>query len=322
MINWFRPGAPPPEDVAGYRIYTTALDVETTRAALTRRLTASEHAGRSEESGGRVHSGEARISGVRHGCVPCGDLSGSMKGANGALACLAVEGLADFPGHIGLRYELLGFASASWRGGSARHKWDVWDRPPNPGRLAERMHILYCSTDDHGGGALRDVRHLLRPKLLTENIDGEALLWAAQWLRTVTAARKVVIMLSDGAPVDDSTLSVNGPKILWDHLLTVIRDLQYEGFRVIGIGINHGVPNPYGLHGQIGRLMRPGLRFGRLFLTFSNDFTGCRLRTGALICCRTTLDAQTSCVRTGAAVSTANPGPMPDQRPRFRPLPR
>jgi cobaltochelatase CobT len=161
------------------------------------------------------------------------DHSGSMRGLPIIHALLAVEGAVDALAQAGVATEILGFTTTSWKGGRSRQTWLGVGKFPNPGRLCDLRHIIY-------GAANRTVRHpplmqmALRPDILHENIDGEALIWSAGRLSKKKWKRRVLILVSDGAPVDDSTLLSNADKnILRRHLDAVEHRLAVEGF-VIG----------------------------------------------------------------------------------------
>ena len=161
------------------------------------------------------------------------DHSGSMGGLRMMSALLAVEGAVDALHHANISTEILGHTTTSWKGGKSRRAWRWAGRPSNPGRLCDLRHIVYASADR----SLRSSRHLkmaLRPGMLHENIDGEALMWAAGRLDGARWARRVICLVSDGAPVDDSTLAANqDQKFLERHLEDVEQDLINKGF-VIG----------------------------------------------------------------------------------------
>jgi cobaltochelatase CobT len=183
------------------------------------------------------------------------DHSGSMKGQRAVAACLVIELIADFFHRAGVAYEILGYTTHSWQGGLARKKWISTGRRPNPGRLADLLHIIYRQATDPTPGAPRAVRHLLRSDLLKENIDGEAVFWAGQRLMDLNRSRSILIVISDGAPADDSTLDTNHPTILWDHLKAVISDLNStSGFSLAGIGIDYDLSVLYPTSCTVDRL--------------------------------------------------------------------
>ena len=167
------------------------------------------------------------------------DHSGSMRGQNILLAATAADVVQDFLGHLGIGAEVLGFTTVSWKGGRSRRSWLLRGRPRNPGRLCDLLHIVYRSGDDGTTrGAGWSFRPMLRPDLLKENVDGEALQWAVSRLRACGQSRKILLVISDGAPVDDSTLLANDVGYLDRHLRAVVSDLEAsEDILVAAIGI-------------------------------------------------------------------------------------
>lgn len=174
------------------------------------------------------------------------DHSGSMRGDDAELVCTSAEITADCWSRMGLRYEILGFTTSSWKGGRSREAWVSAGRPPLPGRLCDLLHIIYRSADSTEYGAPESIRKMLRHGFLKENIDGEAILWAAERLRSRPEKRKILLVISDGAPVDDSTLAANFPRILEDHIRSVILGLEYGAeIEIAAIGIGYGVGRYY-----------------------------------------------------------------------------
>jgi cobaltochelatase CobT len=175
------------------------------------------------------------------------DQSGSMRGQKMLLAAASVDVAQDFLRQLGCSVEVLGFTTVSWKGGNARSRWKAMFRPPLPGRLCDLLHIVYLSDGHPGGGAGGWwMRPMLRPDLPKENVDGEALEWAAARLRSKPKSRKILIVISDGAPVDDSTLLANGPDILVRHLREVIGRLQSgSDVAVAALGIGFDVDRYY-----------------------------------------------------------------------------
>ncbi|MGJ4944422.1 cobaltochelatase CobT-related protein [Bradyrhizobium sp. HKCCYLS1011] len=167
------------------------------------------------------------------------DQSGSMRGQKMIFAAASADIAQEFLANLGMSCEVLGFTTSSWRGGRSRAQWRWYLRPRRPGRLNDLLHIIYkdaknqrASSGDHA------FRQMLRPDLPKENIDGEAVLWAADRLRRLPQHRKFLIFLSDGAPVDDSTLLANGPTYLADHLQRVVETINAaRDIRLITIGI-------------------------------------------------------------------------------------
>ncbi|CCD97898.1 conserved hypothetical protein [Bradyrhizobium sp. STM 3809] len=164
------------------------------------------------------------------------DHSGSMRGDPILFAARAALVASDLLKRLGAKHEVLGFTTVRWRGGRSREKWQTDGRPPYPGRLNDLLHIVYCSA----GESLTAQRcaPMLMPGLLKENIDGEAIAWAAARLRQRAERRKHLIVLSDGAPVDDSTLAENGERYLHHHLPEQVREIEAAGdIRIAAIGI-------------------------------------------------------------------------------------
>lgn len=160
------------------------------------------------------------------------DHSGSMRGLRMISAVLAVEGAVDALAHAGIATEILGFTTASWKGGGSRQAWLSAGRPRNPGRLCDLRHIVYGAAD-RSGRLPWHLRLALIPDLLHENIDGEALLWAAGRLASDRWAHRIICLVSDGAPVDDSTLHANADRtLLVRHLEQSERRLIAEGYTV------------------------------------------------------------------------------------------
>jgi len=173
------------------------------------------------------------------------DQSGSMKCARMAAVSAASSLLVELLDEVGIRSEVLGFTTAGWRGGHARAKWQREGRPRRPGRLAALMHIIYKSAEDPPlDEATRRV--MVHPDLPRENIDGEAILWASERLMARPERTRVLMVLSDGAPVDDSTLTQNGPSFLYRHLQAVLHNLGKEPSLLVGgVGIEHRVESLY-----------------------------------------------------------------------------
>jgi cobaltochelatase CobT len=145
-----------------------------------------------------------------------------------------------------VKVEILGFTTKAWKGGEAREKWLTAGKPPNPGRLNDLRHIIYKTADAPWRRAKRSLALMMREGLLKENIDGEALAWAHQRLLARPEQRRILMMISDGAPVDDSTLSVNTGSYLEHHLRQVIHEIETRSpVELIAIGIGHDVTRYY-----------------------------------------------------------------------------
>jgi cobaltochelatase CobT len=181
------------------------------------------------------------------------DHSGSLRGERAMLATVLSEIVADYWKLLGIPYELLGFTTSSWKGGQSRAAWEHAGRPANPGRLCDLLHVVYRSADATNPDVPWSIRYLMRLELLKENVDGEALAWAARRLRERPEARKILLVVSDGTPVDDSTILANDPEILVRHLQQTIAEIQAApDFRLAAIGIDHHVSEYYSDSIEIG----------------------------------------------------------------------
>jgi cobaltochelatase CobT len=174
------------------------------------------------------------------------DNSGSMRGRPITVAATCADILARTLERCGVSVEILGFTTRAWKGGQAREKWLKDGKPVNPGRLNDLRHIIYKSADAPWRRARRNLGLMMREGLLKENIDGEALLWAHGRLIARREQRKILMMISDGAPVDDSTLSVNPGNYLERHLRAVIDLIETRSpVELLAIGIGHDVTRYY-----------------------------------------------------------------------------
>ncbi len=174
------------------------------------------------------------------------DNSGSMRGRPITVAATCGDILARTLERCGVSVEILGFTTRAWKGGQAREKWLKDNKPVNPGRLNDLRHIIYKSADTPWRRARRNLGLMMREGLLKENIDGEALLWAHRRLLGRPEQRKILMMISDGAPVDDSTLSVNPGNYLERHLRAVIELIESRSpVELLAIGIGHDVTRYY-----------------------------------------------------------------------------
>jgi len=174
------------------------------------------------------------------------DNSGSMRGRPITVAAVSADILARTLERCGVKVEILGFTTRAWKGGQSRERWVADGKPPNPGRLNDLRHIVYKEADAPWRRARKSLGLMLREGLLKENIDGEALLWAHQRLLARTEQRRILMVISDGAPVDDSTLSVNSGNYLERHLREVIQWIEVTSpVEVIAIGIGHDVTRYY-----------------------------------------------------------------------------
>jgi cobaltochelatase CobT len=174
------------------------------------------------------------------------DNSGSMRGRPITVAAMCGDILARTLERCAVKVEILGFTTRAWKGGQSRERWVQEGKPRNPGRLNDLRHIIYKAADAPWRRARRNLGLMLREGLLKENIDGEALLWAYRRLLARPEHRRILMVISDGAPVDDSTLSVNPGNYLERHLRDVIRDIEgREQVELIAIGIGHDVTRYY-----------------------------------------------------------------------------
>ena len=174
------------------------------------------------------------------------DNSGSMRGRPISIAAISTDILTRTLERCQIKVEILGFTTKRWKGGEAREKWLRDGRPEKPGRLNDLRHIIYKSADEPYRTARRKISLMLKDGLLKENIDGEALLWAYHRLRKRSEERRVLLVISDGAPVDDSTLSVNEGNYLERHLRDTIDYLQARAdIELLAIGIGHDVTRYY-----------------------------------------------------------------------------
>src|SRR5689334_19944137 len=174
------------------------------------------------------------------------DNSGSMRGRPITVAATCADILARTLERCGVKVEILGFTTRAWKGGQSREAWLAAGKPPNPGRLNDLRHIIYKSADAPWRRARKNLGLMMREGLLKENIDGEALDWAHKRLLARTEQRRILMMISDGAPVDDSTLSVNAGNYLERHLRWVIEEIETRSpVELIAIGIGHDVTRYY-----------------------------------------------------------------------------
>ena len=174
------------------------------------------------------------------------DNSGSMRGRPISVAAMSADILARTLERCGVKVEILGFTTRAWKGGQAREQWLSAGKPANPGRLNDLRHIVYKSADAPWRRARKNLGLMLREGLLKENIDGEALLWAHNRLLGRPEQRRILMIISDGAPVDDSTLSVNAGNYLERHLRQIIEWIEtVSPVELLAIGIGHDVTRYY-----------------------------------------------------------------------------
>jgi cobaltochelatase CobT len=174
------------------------------------------------------------------------DNCGSMRGRRITVAAMTGDILARTLERCGVKVEILGFTTRMWKGGQSRESWINAGKPANPGRLNDLRHIVYKSADAPWRRARKNLGLMLREGILKENIDGEALLWAHNRLVQRTEQRRILMVISDGAPVDDSTLSVNPGNYLEQHLREVIDWIETRSpVELLAIGIGHDVTRYY-----------------------------------------------------------------------------
>ena len=174
------------------------------------------------------------------------DNSGSMRGKPIQTAAICSKIISKILERCLVKVEVLGFTTKEWKGGKSREKWIKNDMPQKPGRLNDLMHIIYKAPED----TLKKINHnfalMLKDGLLKENIDGESLLWALSRILKRNEERKILMVISDGAPVDDSTISTNSSNYLEKHLKKVIKFIENKtSVEIIAIGIGHNVSKYY-----------------------------------------------------------------------------
>jgi cobaltochelatase CobT len=174
------------------------------------------------------------------------DNSGSMRGRPIMVAAMCADILARTLERCGVKVEILGFTTRAWKGGQSREKWIADGKPPGPGRLNDLRHVIYKGADEPWRRARKNLGLMMREGLLKENIDGEALMWAYNRLTGRPEQRKIMMVISDGAPVDDSTLSVNSGNYLERHFRKVIEEIEGKSsVELTAIGIGHDVTRHY-----------------------------------------------------------------------------
>ncbi len=174
------------------------------------------------------------------------DNSGSMRGRPITVAAMCGDILARTLERCAVKVEVLGFTTRAWKGGLSRERWVAEGKPRNPGRLNDLRHIIYKSADSPWRRSRKNLGLMLREGLLKENIDGEALLWAYRRILARPEHRRILMVISDGAPVDDSTLSVNPGNYLERHLRDIIKEIEdRRSVELVAIGIGHDVTRYY-----------------------------------------------------------------------------
>ena len=174
------------------------------------------------------------------------DNSGSMRGRPISVAAICADILSRTLERCSVKVEILGFTTKNWKGGKSREKWNLNNKPLNPGRLNDLRHIIYKSADKPWRQSKKNLGLMLKEGLLKENIDGEALLWAFKRIAKRKEDRKILMIISDGAPVDDSTLSVNSGDYLEKHLKQTVKWIEdNSNVEVLAVGIGHDVTRYY-----------------------------------------------------------------------------
>ncbi len=175
--------------------------------------------------------------------------SGSLRGDKIFHVVKAVEYAQQMLSGLGVKVEILGFGTSTWMGGKSWLEWTRRGRPADPGRLSDLLHIVYRAGDNEQALSDDELRRMLRPDLLKENVDGEALLWAIRRLRRRPESRKILLVISDGGPADHATLGANTPDYLVNHLRQVIADTVSDSdiaLATIGVGDDIWPHYPYG----------------------------------------------------------------------------
>ena len=174
------------------------------------------------------------------------DNSGSMRGRPITIAALCADILSRTLERCSVKVEILGFTTKNWKGGKSREAWTKGEKPKNPGRLNDIRHIIYKAADTHWRQAKNNIGLMLKEGLLKENIDGEAISWAFNRIKKRKEERKILMVISDGAPVDDSTLSVNPGDFLEKHLKKMVKFIETKSdVEILAIGIGHDVSRYY-----------------------------------------------------------------------------
>ena len=174
------------------------------------------------------------------------DNSGSMRGRPITIAALCADILSRTLERCSVKVEVLGFTTKNWKGGKSREAWTKTDKPKSPGRLNDLRHIIYKGADTHWRQAKNNIGLMLKEGLLKENIDGEAISWAYNRIKKRKEERKILMVISDGAPVDDSTLSVNSGDFLEKHLKKMVKFVEMKSdVEILAIGIGHDVSRYY-----------------------------------------------------------------------------
>jgi cobaltochelatase CobT len=162
------------------------------------------------------------------------------------IAAICADILSRTLERCSVKVEILGFTTKNWKGGKSREEWNKSNKPKKPGRLNDLRHIIYKGADTHWRQSKKNLGLMLKEGLLKENIDGEAILWAFNRLKKRKEERKILMVISDGAPVDDSTLSVNSGDFLEKHLKKIVKFIENKSnIEILAIGIGHDVARYY-----------------------------------------------------------------------------
>ena len=201
------------------------------------------------------------------------DNSGSMRGRPITIAALCADILSRTLERCSVKVEILGFTTKNWKGGKSREAWSKNGKVKNPGRLNDLRHIIYKSADSHWRQSKKNLGLMLKEGILKENIDGEAIMWAYNRLKKRKEERKILMVISDGAPVDDSTLSVNSGDYLEKHLKKVVKFVESkEDIEILAIGIGHDVSRYYNKAIKITDVQELGdVMIGELSNLFKNN---------------------------------------------------
>jgi cobaltochelatase CobT len=183
------------------------------------------------------------------------DVSNSMRGRRATLAALCADQLGFVLDRVGIATEILGYTTRAWKGGRSHERWVEEGSPSNPGRLTDLRHIVFKSAATPYRRARRSLGLVLQRGLLKENVDGEALLWAHRRLTSRSELRRILVVVCDGAPSDEATLSSNYEQYLNDHLRTVIKSIETRSIvELMGIGICHDISGLYRCSTSVGRV--------------------------------------------------------------------
>ena len=196
-----------------------------------------------------------------------------MRGRPITIAAICADILSRTLERCSVKVEILGFTTKNWKGGKSREFWNKEGKPKTPGRLNDLRHIIYKSADTHWRQSKKNLGLMLKEGLLKENIDGEAITWAFNRLKKRKEERKILMVISDGAPVDDSTLSVNSGDFLEKHLKQTVKSIENKSdIEILAIGIGHDVSRYYKKAIKIADVQELGdVMIGQLSGLFENN---------------------------------------------------